>query len=299
MKHLIFILIILITTSCSKIIEIDIPEKDKQVVVNCLLTPDSTLNVELTKSLYIFENNTDFINNATVELYENNIFVENLTYKDSGNYYSPNINPMENNIYEIRISTPDFTNILAIDTIPEKVLINSILTTDYIGTNQFGQSFAELTVDITDPSNTDNYYEIFLMCRYVVDYPVNNTVITTGVRWFSNDIAITEENGTTDNNTNKYGSFIFSDKYFKGQNYDLKVNYLPETGTEDYKLFVILNTVSKQYYDFKKKLMLYRNARNNEFWGINEPVFVSGNINNGLGIFAGYSTNIDSLNWEY
>ena len=47
-----------------------------------------------------------------------------------------------------------------------------------------------------------------------------------------------------------------------------------------------------------QKLRLYENTQN-EFWNVGEAVHLKGNIQNGMGIFAGYTTDIDTLTRDY
>ncbi len=307
MKKILYLLLLTAIFSCSKIVEIDMPVEDKQAVVNCLLTPDSTIEVNLSKSLHVFDSCPEFINNAIVELYENNNFIENLNLKDSGNYFSSTLQPTENSIYKVQIATPEFENVWAVDTIPQKVLIDNISTTGMIGVNASGKSFAELTLKFKDTEFVNNYFEVFIIHKYISSFIMpEDEIVRSGTVWFCNDIIITEENEDAANTDGNWGSLIFSDKYFKNKTCTLKINYFPEIGfsmdgvdeiAEDYTIFVVLNSISKQYYDFLKKLRLNDTYFN--LWETSEEVCISGNVNNGLGIFAGYSSDIDTLFWQY
>ena len=82
----------------------------------------------------------------------------------------------------------------------------------------------------------------------------------------------------------------------------IKMNFLPikyntgELVDPDYKLIVVLRSVSESYYRYKKMLPEHLNAQQYDFWqGQGDPVEMFTNIEGGYGIFGAYSTVRDTL----
>ena len=95
--------------------------------------------------------------------------------------------------------------------------------------------------------------------------------------WFNSDDPIIGDE-ISDNGV------IFSDEFFNGKNYELVI-YIDKQYTPF--LFTELRSVSKEYFLYMRSYFKYVQT-NGDF--LAEPVMVYNNINNGIGIFAGFST---------
>ena len=287
-KNLIYIvLFLIISVSCEKIIDINIPEKDKKIVINSIISTDSLIKVNVSKSLNILDNqNAIFLNDATVKLYEDNVFIEQLTNITNGNYKSQTFYPQVGKNYKIEVSSNGLKTITAENKIPNKVTINKI---DTITKNVEGYNTFEFTINFTDPVNEENYYFLeaksFVPLGYdnygnIIDYDIQNLYI------FSDDKIV-------DSEIDYNGGIIFNDKLINGQTYPLKINIDKYNFYNDTNMvYIYLNSVSKDFYLYVKSYSMNVNNRNDPFA---EPVQVYENINNGYGIFAGYSSYVDSL----
>ena len=81
--------IVLILSACEKKLDIDIPEGQKHIVVNGILNDENLIQVNISKSQNILDNeNIQFLTDAEPRLYMNDEFVENLINTDSGLYTS-------------------------------------------------------------------------------------------------------------------------------------------------------------------------------------------------------------------
>lgn len=148
-----FLLSFVSFVSCVEEIDMTTFEHDSNLVVNSLFSPDSNFYVRVSKSAGIgseFDQNYfyDFdtanekdpewyglnrwycdavkVDDATVEIWENGSFVENLIPGNFGLFYSNNFSPTENNNYEIRVSAPGFTIVTSEDSVPEKVVFSNV-----------------------------------------------------------------------------------------------------------------------------------------------------------------------------
>ena len=73
--------IIIFLSNCEKVIDIDIPERDRKIVINGFINPYSLFSVNISKSLNILDvTEVKFLNDVTVNVYENNQFIDTLNY---------------------------------------------------------------------------------------------------------------------------------------------------------------------------------------------------------------------------
>jgi uncharacterized protein DUF4249 len=94
---------------------------------------------------------------------------------------------------------------------------------------------------------------------------------------------------------------MFTDNLISGKTYELNIR-LEDYSSFDYgyniqssdtsTVYFNLYSVSESYYQYFKSFSMHRNARDNPFA---EPVQVYSNIENGLGVFAGFSSDTDSI----
>lgn len=290
---LIIILFSIALISCEKIIDINIDEKDKKIVVNSIISTDSIVKVNLSKSLNILDNkNAIFLNNAIVNLYENNVFIQKLTYTENGNYLANNFYPVVNKTYKIEVKSEGLHDVSAQNIIPNKVNINSI---DTLYKNNEKFSGIEFTINFTDPANQENYY--LLQTKALVpsdwDYYGNPTNFTQQSLAFQSDDNIVETNLSYGEGGVGGEGIVFSDNLINGQTYPLKINigfwnFYSDTN----KVYIYLSSISKEFYMYLKSYNANIENRNNPFA---EPVQVFENVNDGYGIFAGYSSFVDSM----
>ena len=84
------------------------------------------------------------------------------------------------------------------------------------------------------------------------------------------------------------GRFIFSDNYFDGREYSLPISFfVGHRGERRKRLNIYLLSVSRQYYLYVTTSL--KQLKNNEDYYA-EPTTVYNNIENGFGIFAGFSS---------
>ena len=144
--------------SCEKIIDIDIPDSERKIVLNSLITPDSLVEIHLSESESILKAgfSMDIIENATVQLYENNSFAALLLYTSEGCYISSDFYPREENQYRVEVSVPGKDPVSSSVLIPDPVKIISIDTNIVI----IDKEWAELQVRLkfVDPKEIENYY---------------------------------------------------------------------------------------------------------------------------------------------
>ncbi|MCX6308089.1 MAG: DUF4249 family protein, partial [Bacteroidia bacterium] len=112
-------LMLCILLSCETEIPFNGPETKPVLVVNCLACTDSVIQVTVTASRFFLSNETVFKNvtNATVALYVNGIFTENLINNGLGVYQSTFI-PAEGDVVKLYVSATGYEPVWAEDGFP-------------------------------------------------------------------------------------------------------------------------------------------------------------------------------------
>jgi len=299
MKKILFLLILCSTFfSCRKVIDMDIADSEKHLVVNCLLSTDSVLNMYVGRSLGLLEddyNSNSLVNNATIQLFEDGVFVEELQFCGTPEYelvnsYKSTITPKIGSTYSIEVSAPGYPTVSANCVIPERVEIGSLST--YFTINEWGEEILQMSIGLNDNAATENYYQIGLSSINTYeyyDYELDSLITYSQKEdlwaypvdpWLDN-IANTSENGLS-----------FSDATFNGTNIVLNLStYIYSYNTNETKILIDLYSISKEYYNYLKSKSLYEESDP----AFSEPVQIFSNIENGLGIFAGASISSDSV----
>lgn len=287
MKKIIYILfIILLFGSCEKYIDIAIPDEGRKMAVNCFLNDTDKPILMLTRSKFILDSGNEFsmIDSAKAYLYQDGIQVAEFFQQDTSNIPEPwdigayvaDYICQSGKQYTIKVMKNGET-ITASTQIPHSVTVQSIDTMTIV--NQDGYKYLRVKITINDPANIENFYQfsfrtISFGYEQILSFPVNQS-----------DFGLT---GTT------YQSYLLSnDKLFNGQSktfiFDLDGGSFYDIVTP---LSVVVNGVSKDMFLYYQQLQKYQNAQN-AF--LAEPVMMYTNIENGLGIFAGYSSHITTI----
>lgn len=294
------ILLIIAALSCESVVEFDAEEIEKKLVVNSLFTADSSILVNLSESRSLFEpreNLVVYVENARVDLYGNGEYIEELVFLDSGNYISPSHLVEVRKVYEVQISSPTLGSASAVNTVPDLIEIDSVEYYWNFGKTEYEQSFHQMIIHFTDPDLTTNYYEIAIHYEYLdsiwfFGYPAGSYTL------FSPDPVINSEIDTKNPFFwSKY--LVFSDELFNGKSYSLQVNFYNFLQSDEYTRNLItldFNSISKEYYQYRKKMLLYNRSKSTSVWeDIVEPVMIYSNIDGGYGIFAGYQSDTCSF----
>lgn len=160
LKYLFFA--IMFIWSCTK----EIPYEEQflfegeKIVLFAQLTPDSIIEVSVSKSYATFEAlqpEEVELPNAQVELYEDNNLIELLEYTGNSFFVSVNeLRPVSGKTYHFKVSHPDLTDV---ESIPE-------MMPDFVPINDF--NFYEqgeekvLDFNFTDDGNQSNFYKVDL-----------------------------------------------------------------------------------------------------------------------------------------
>ena len=291
MKHLFLIITgFTLFISCEK--EIVLPENDSkpQVVVNCMFAADSTWLITLSESRALLNNDAlPYISNGTIKLLNDaDLEIGEFIFDSEGKYRLSAPTPIVGSTYKIKVDVPGYETVSAAAYAPKMADIIAIdtLSKPHI----YAMSY---DIKIQDQINVANYYSVSIIGRsYWVDTETMDTNVyeVSGITTAEPYVA----NGYEDFETNeRYAEeFFFSDELFDGDLISFKV--IGSLITIDNPGFyrVCIKSYSEAAYKYFVSLKKYEQA-DGDFFA--EPVQVISNIENGLGIFGGYSTYADTL----
>ncbi len=298
MKHILNIVMVLIiislaTSSCRKELDIKLRNKESLIVINGMITADSIIKVEVSKSKNILDTNqTLTLSDAEVSLYKNNEFVEQLVYSDSGCFFSSEV-PQINNEYKINVSypgLPDAYAVASLSQVPDIKSINASVVNgiDTVDGTTYKSCTINFDVNFDDAENTADYY--FLSLEQLT--PFGSNVSSSG--YFETkkpELNLNNNFFTLDGMKGR----VFSDASFNGENYTASFylwygNEFTENDSVSYA--VRLLKVNKDIYDYILSYNRYSQTGSGPF---TQPVQVLSNVQNGFGFFSGYTITTDTL----
>jgi hypothetical protein len=213
-------------------------------------------------------------------------------------YKSKQLVPVIGETYTIKVDAPGFKSVTATSSIPDSVPIQSVDFSPNVkgrGTNNYSINF-KLAVTFSDPLNVQNYYHL-VFYQQLIPF----TIDVNGDTLLSADtILVRPQRIDLDNISQPLikhfdnGSFLIKDETFDGKKVTFFLNGDYSLNASQYipgNFLVELRTVSESYYNYHLSITRQSNPKNGP---LSEGVFVDDNIENGEGIFAGYSTSINS-----
>ncbi len=293
-------LVFFLLSSCIKEIKIKTNTIEKLPVVNCIFSPDSIFKVYVCLPTEISSNEPNYIDDAIIKIVSENNTVFNLYYTGRNGIYKSSQKPEINVQYRIEVDVPGYATVTANDKIPFPAAIEDIeLYHDQDILNE-GDSIPMSRITFIDDNDNDNYYDC-IGFRYS-DNNKKEYFNSPNYGNFNPDNVLTAENDIDFYPT----SFFFSDELFNGNEYSLTV---PIAAGQYYDGNIEFRTTSKNYYLFRKfwtRHYFYQNNDRNVGNGLSDidflnilnmsdPIEMFTNIENGYGIFAGYSCDV----WLY
>ncbi len=279
---LIIILLTLFNISCEKELKLNEELTKPKIVVNSFYSANDTLRVHLSESKSILQNDyipLPNIEDATVKLFSNGTEIGTLTHQYFGHYTLNSPFPIAGQPYELEVTHAKLDDVKSESICPKAI---EIIAMD---TSRIQNNF-KLKLTIEDDVNATNYYSIKIMNTFITTNEISPGVfqIDTLVQdsWIcTKDInAETSSDPTVESCQNE---LFFNDTNFNGEVYDFNV-YMDIYQTT--KLIVVIKSINEDLFKYNKSLQLYQETNGNPF---GEPVQVFTNIENGIGIFSGYS----------
>ncbi|MBP7509047.1 MAG: DUF4249 domain-containing protein [Prolixibacteraceae bacterium] len=282
-----FIFIVFLLSSCQELVTNDFPDFKSAPTVNSILVAGEPLAVHLSLADKLDSLPISFIENASVKLYIDSNFIEDLEYNSNGLYIANSIvEPGKE--YKCLIFAPGYDSITVKQTIPSPLKIENIEHINIAGTDQEGISFPAIIIKFQNNPGKTSFFEISV--KFIISYRDYKEERIAYYPIFTDPLILNEGLPVP----------VFNNETVEDSSYTLFLNYSTlmsssfNGGPQRTKLFPIiveLRTLSPDYYHYKKQFYLYNEGKYAN--GITESMTASplySNVENGFGIFCGYSS---------
>ncbi len=304
MKNIHLIIIgILLLTACEKTIYIDIDDKGRKVVVNSIFDADSLLNISLFESKYILDDSWEYsmVRDASISLLENQTEIETIAGSETGQYHFSSSLKVDQ-VYSVVVNSESLGTATAKSYLPVKTKIDKTEFQLKVS-GEPGYQYIEnvkFKIEFTDIENVNNFYQIrvFAMLEDPIYDPDTWEVI--GSKFVKKYFWISSEDPSVPESSYEISNLglIINDDLFDGQQHSISFetdNFISYYESESIFYYVELNSLSSDLYNYYRSYNQYVETNGSPF---TEPVKVYTNIENGFGIFGGYSVAIDSVEIE-
>lgn len=206
----------LILWSCEDRRDFDVDNFEKEVVLNSIISTDSSWNVQLSYTKSIFdEEEFSIIGDADVR-------VLNLTNgqsfyldKNKAGSYSRELNPVEGHEYALSVEIPGHDEISARTYVPSVLEVDVV--SNFTSTND-GKENIEIDIEITDNPNEENYYvwellEVDLR-RFAADAASSSPVSTKIDDLASEEEDNNDEISSDENSENSTNEFLSTNNIY-------------------------------------------------------------------------------------
>jgi hypothetical protein len=282
--------------SCTKDIDLPIPETTPRLVMNGVVEPDSLFVLNLSRSVSAKSGNQpSYINDAKVEIYENGMLLSTLKYVPASSIFSPDGNYSDSNLrflpghtYTFKAFKSGFTDVLASVKMPMRSNIDTLSVKNVILTSGGGLGGSSqtskgksVTFKIKDPDLTEkNYYLLRVL-------PYDSSFITFYYADLgTNNINLQELNDLQGSTETAYQLYL-NDALFTNGIFEGELHYTVfdgwGQGAPTLKYFLEILSISKDYYYYLSSVDSYNNSNGNPFA---EPSQITTNVTNGYGMIG-------------
>ena len=271
-----------------KEVNVELPPHSPQLVINSIINEnENAVRVVLTQTHSMTDPtlSTTGVNNPEIEVFVNDISLNKSGYDSLFNQYVFEGILQQGDDVEIIAKAEGYPTASGITRIPQSgTLINARFGGFTFNFN--GGRVREVVFTIKDVPGEDNFY----MPEFAIRRNIDNRPWTTGFEYSSPLTFLSPV---------RNGWLVFSDDLFKDGEIEIilwvSAQYF-EYDVNDFTMYLILNTVDKNHYEYHKSLHRQFQNRPPELFS-GEPFPVPSNIINGYGLVGSYtSTEIKIVN---
>ncbi len=301
MRYILFILSSFLLFSCEEEYTVGSNEFTPSIVVTSVFTADSSWIVNLSTSRNVFDENSKSlpVEDAKVVIYERNGQLAcQLEHHGNGEYRSITCTPSMEKNYRLSVSSSEYGNVMAYSSLPSKAIVK-LNTIDSVGDKTI------IDFSIEEQPSSNNYYIWDL-----VDVRIDNSQVVTeptvevGTRinmqnWIddltddvyhikSKKLSSQQSVASYSFDGNTFVTSIAADHSLITK--PVEPNSTTGGGQVSNKVKTMLRvmTVSEELFQYYQSIEQYL-AYDQYKVSFAEPATVYNNIENGIGIFAGYT----------
>lgn len=286
MKKLILIISLLTATACDLIVDVDIPIEEQKLTLNAFFTQDSVWTAHLSLNRHILDDAYfKTVDDGLVVIYEQGNAVDTLLSEGNG-IYTADSRPVPGRSYEIQAISPAHGTVRSRSYLPETVPITN-MEIEVPPDRSVADPKISFRFQFKDPAQETNYYQLSLTSeRHYKNSGTGEEVIQYSYVPIESNDPVLANSSNSDNE-----GIFFKDTMFDGKEISLalKAPYWGAFFAEEVKLILYLRTLSEDSYRYKVTSKLQKSASGDPFA---QPVSVYTNVENGFGIFGGFSQSI-------
>ena len=284
-----------LSMGCELIVDIDVPEHEPAITLNCFFNTDTTFSVYLAEDRFILDNSPDFkpIPDATVTLYADGISMGQFLPSDSiEGIYQLAIQPGRGVSYRITAEHPGYATVESTDQIPMSLVDAEIRSLEKRASNY--DDLIELTYAISDTPGMDFYETVLYREERLYDYYEDeDTSYIYPIGVYLQEISYSKAGASLNEFEDYERPNLFSDELFDGRETEIRIEfyhyqyYNPTDQPDSVRYFLNVRHVSENYYRYTTTKELQSSVDDNPFA---QAAQVYTNITNGYGVFAGYNS---------
>lgn len=284
-KLIIVLVAVFYICSCETVVQLDVPQKDNQLVINSLFHPDSTFGITLSQSQHVLDDGEfkEVTGATAIVMDEKGSELATLQEQEPGSYTS-NLKPKPGQSYQIEVSKSGFATATATDAVPR----DSAQITKYeVKRVSNSHNSIRLSIWIDDPKSKD-YYQLYGRENVTIYGEEIDTTLYEEEVYFASDDPVFGDYG------NNRQRLFFDDVLFDGQVKKLNIQTsvgryqcspMSDVCDQEIEVTLYLRKLSEAYFNYIETSFLQDDLNDDPFA---EPVPVYDNIKNGVGIFGGF-----------
>jgi hypothetical protein len=275
---------ILYSTSCHQKVDWLPADFEPKPTVSSVIRSGEPIIVKISLAVAFSAQAHPEIDNALVLLYVDNEYVETLEYIGDGLYQSEH-EAQEEREYRCEVTIPSHKTAICSTYIPKQQNLIKFEHINKAGVDEEGLTYPAVRVTFENKPNQTIYYEvvIYLFKHEEVSHPLLLNI--------ADPVLLNEGLPLA----------VFSNELIEGSTYTMTINYSTgsasnynNTGwvTNLYPVQVELRSICYHYYNFIKQQYLYEQSNSDPIFSVGAtPTYnLHSNVENGYGIFAGYSS---------
>jgi hypothetical protein len=290
----------LVFTACERDAQLDLNNNSPEVVVLSNFSDLDTLEVVVSKTRPVLdEGKPEYISNARLVLYVNGFFADTFQYVASpvlqapGYYISSKVVPKPGDRCSLVVEVPGFDPVKGESRMPFPVFIDTAFTMLVVEKEQIDEELSQATIEVKlkvlHEPGVENYFHLNFY-QQGFDFQLDQEGDTIKFPFFSLPLVVApgdDEIPLVPYIENR--GVLFTEQALEGNqgilSFSLKFQYYPQSQILD-DFLIELRTTSREYYLYHRSLARQHQAGQHPF---SEPVILYSNIENGHGIFAGFT----------
>jgi hypothetical protein len=286
--------------SCTKDIDLPIPETTPRLVMNGLIQPDSVLVLNLSSSISAKSGNLPaYVNDGSVKVYENGNLLSTLHYVPAinsnpwsapieGNYIDSNLSFLPGHTYTVKAVKSGFADVVAEVSVPIIPKVDTLSVDDVLLSVGGGFGGGSQTTDgksikfkIVDPDQNNKNYYLIRVSQFDSSF-MGYLDASIG----TNNLNLQDLNGLQ-GSTESANKLYLNDAIFRNGTYEGEIHFAIYTGgwgsfiSSIYYLEIL--SVTKDYYQYLQSVDSYWDTNGNPFA---EPSQITTNVTNGYGMIG-------------